>query len=134
MNFKLKFVEVKSRFKELWQEKIFRYAILVHSIYFILSIILFFTFYYNQNDFLVYYKVGEVFVKDYINLYNQNNYLWNFRYFPLSALFFVPFYFLGYDLGFIIFHICNLFLNILICVVLYKILILIKREDHEEDD
>jgi len=78
--------------------------------------------------------VGEVVVNDYTDLYNQENYLWNFRYFPVSALFFVPFYLLGFNLGFIVFHIFNLFLNILICILLYKILILTRREDHEQDD
>jgi hypothetical protein len=49
-------------------------------------------------------------------------------------MFFVPFYLLGFDLGFILFHILNLILNILICNVLYKIINLIKAEDHEKDD
>jgi len=41
---------------------------------------------------------------------------------------------MGFDLGFIIFNLINLILNVLICLVLYKIVILIRREDHERED
>lgn len=60
--------------------------------------------------------------------------MWPFRYFPISAAFFVPFYLLGFELGFIVFNLFNLLLNVLICNLLYKILIHIRREDHEKDD
>ncbi|MFX0001712.1 MAG: glycosyltransferase 87 family protein [Candidatus Hodarchaeota archaeon] len=57
-----------------------------------------------------------------------------FRYFPVSAYFFVPFYLMGFDLGFIIFNCFNLILNILICLILYKIIILIRSENHEKNE
>jgi len=38
------------------------------------------------------------------------------------------------DLGFIVFNSLNLILNILICVVLYKIIIFIRAEDHEKEE
>ncbi|MFX0024749.1 MAG: glycosyltransferase 87 family protein, partial [Candidatus Hermodarchaeota archaeon] len=69
-------------------------------------------------------------------LYDLSNYtgMWPFRYFPISAIFFVPFYLLGFDLGFIVFTLLNLLLNVLVCHILYKILIQIRQEDHEKDD
>ncbi len=91
-------------------------------------------FFQEKNDFIIFYRVGEIFLNDTENLYNQSNYLWDFRYFPLSALFFIPFGFLDFKVSFIIFNLFNLFLNILICVVLYKIIIIIRNEDHEKDD
>ena len=82
-----------SRFKSLWKYKIFRITVLLQSGYFILSLILTLTIFRNQNDFLVYYKVGEVFVNDITNLYTAD-YNWPFRYFPISALLFIPYYLL----------------------------------------
>ena len=102
----------KSKFKALWEYKIFRYALLIQGFYFILSLILTLIFFKDRNDFLVYYTVGEVFLKDINNLYNQTNYLWPFRYFPLSALMFIPFYLMGFNLGFLMFNIINLILNL----------------------
>jgi len=93
-------------------------------------------FFKEQNDFRVYYRVGELFMTDINGLYNPLNYIdmWPFRYFPISAAFFVPFYLLGFELGFIVFNLFNLLLNVLICNLLYKILIHIRREDHEKGD
>ncbi len=131
MKFKFK---VKKRIKDLWGQKIVRYALVLHSFYFILSIILFFSFYREKNDFVIFYNVGNIFLNDIENLYNQTYYLWDFRYFPLSALFFIPFSLLNFDSAFIIFNIFNFILNILICNFLYKIIRLVKNEDHESDD
>lgn len=129
------FIKIKGRFRELWEFKIFRYAILIHGFYFILSMILTLIFFRDQNDFLVYYEGGKVFIDNINELYNQDNYTrWPFRYFPISAIFFVPFYLMGFNLGFILFNLTNLILNILICVVLYKIIILIRGEDHEQEE
>ena len=129
------FIKIKGRFRELWEFKIFRYAILIHGFYFILSMILTLIFFRDQNDFLVYYEGGKVFIDNINELYNQANYTrWPFRYFPISAIFFVPFYLMGFNLGFILFNLTNLILNILICVVLYKIIILIRGEDHEQEE
>ncbi len=128
------FDRVKTRFIELWHRKIFRYAVIVHLFYFVLSYVLVIFFFRNQNDFLVYYTAGGVFLNDIENLYNQDNYLWAFRYFPISAVIFVPFYVLGFNLGFTVFHIINLLFNIFICVLIYKIIPLIRTEDHETND
>ncbi len=125
---------IKTRFIELWHRKIFRYAVIVHLFYFVLSYILVIVFFRDQNDFLVYYSAGGVFLNDIENLYNQDKYLWAFRYFPVSAIIFVPFYILGFNLGFTVFHIINLLLNVLICGLIYKIIPLIRAEDHETND
>ncbi len=126
---------IKRRFRELWEFKIFRYAVIIHIFYFILALILTLVFLRDQNDFLVYYEGGKVFINNVNELYNKNNYSrWPFRYFPISALFFVPFYLMGFDLGFIVFTLINLILNILIFLVLYKLIVLIRREDHEQGD
>lgn len=127
-------MKILNRMKELWKHNVLRYAIVLHSFYFILSIILFFMFFQEKNDFIIFYRVGGIFLNDTENLYNQTNYLWDFRYFPLSALFFIPFGFLDFRVSFIIFNLFNLFLNTLICIVLYKIIIIIRNEDHEKDD
>ncbi len=134
MEIKIKFRNKIDRFKELWERIIFRYAIILHGFYFVISLILTLTIFRNQNDFLVYYTVGRVFVTDINELYNRVNYQWPFRYFPLSAVFFVPFYLLGFDLGFVVFNVFNLILNILISLILYKLIILIRGDDHEKDD
>ena len=128
---KFKFIK---RARELWKHNIFRYALILHLFYFILSIVLFFIIYRDKNDFIIFYKVGDIFLNDIENLYNQTYYLWDFRYFPLSALFFIPFSILNFESAFIIFNIFNIFLNILICNYLYKIIILVRNDDHEKDD
>lgn len=131
MNLSSKIIQ---RIKELWEHKIFRYALILHSFYFILSIILFFAYYQEKNDFIIFYKVGNIFINDIENLYNQTEYLWDFRYLPLSALFFIPFSILNFQVAFVIFNFCNLILNFLICIILYKIIMLIRNENHEKDD
>ena len=136
MNFKEVFNTTKKRLAELWNMKFFRYAILLHSFYFFLSLFLTLFVLRTQSDFYVYYKVGEIYVNDPNNLYNPAYYvdIWPFRYFPLSALLFVPYYLLGFNLGFIVFNFINFILNILISTVLYKIIILVRGDDHEKDD
>ncbi|MFX1469764.1 MAG: glycosyltransferase 87 family protein [Promethearchaeota archaeon] len=131
MNLKYKFIK---RIKELQEQKIFKYALVLHSFYFILSIILFFMFYQDKNDFIIFYRVGNIFLNDIENLYNQTYYLWDFRYFPLSALFFIPFSFFNFQFAFVFFNIFNLFLNFLICILLYKIILMVKNENHERND
>ncbi|MFX1551134.1 MAG: glycosyltransferase family 87 protein [Promethearchaeota archaeon] len=131
MNFKFKFIQ---RAKELCEHKIFRYALILHLFYFILSIILYFSLYREQNDFIIFYNVGKIFINDIENLYNQTYYLWDFRYFPLSALFFIPFSLLNIDTAFVIFNIFNVLLNYLICIYLYKIILLVRNKNHEKDD
>ena len=136
MNLNTYIDKIKRRFRELWEIKIFRSALLIHGFYLILSFILTLIFFKDQNDFRVYYRVGELFMTDINGLFDPLNYInmWPFRYFPISAAFFVPFYLLGFELGFIVFNLFNLLLNVLICNLLYKILIHIRREDHEKGD
>ena len=124
----------KLRLAELWKQKIFRYSVLLHFFYFIFSMIITLLVFRDYSDFKVYYSVGDTFVNNPNNLYNSENYNWPFRYFPLSALMFVPYYLLGFDLGFIIFNLINLILNFLISIILYKIIILVRGNDHEKDD
>ncbi len=125
--------KVRKRFKELWEQKIFRYTLILHGLYFLISIILTLFLFPNQNDFRVYYKVGEVVLTDIRALYTTT-YNWPFRYLPVSSLYFVPFYLMGFEIGFIFFNIINLILNILISWILYKIIILVRRDDHEKDN
>mgnify|MGYP006277548699 CR=1 FL=1 len=132
MKAKKKIIGIVNTIGKLWERKIVKLAIIVHLIYFTLSITLLFIFFRDYNDFLVYYKVGGVFLEDITNLYNQENYLWEFRYFPLSAIFFVPYYLLGFELGFIAFHITNLILNSLVCILMYKIILLIKPGNNNQ--
>ena len=136
MKYKVIFNNTKKRLVELWNIKSFRYAILLHSFYFFLSIVVTLFFLRTQSDFYVYYKVGEIYVNNPNNLYNPAYYvdIWPFRYFPLSALLFVPYYLLGFNLGFIIFSFINFILNILISVILYKVIILVRGDDHEKED
>jgi hypothetical protein len=88
----------------------------------------------EKNDFIIFYRVGNIFLNDIENLYNQTFYLWDFRYFPLSALFFIPFSLLSFESAFIVFNIFNVFLNIMICTFLYRLIMLVRNEDHEKDD
>lgn len=125
---------IKQKLKNLWNIPIFKYTIVIHVIYFVLSTILTLVFFRNQNDFLAYYRAGEITLTDFMELYNPDNYIWSFRYFPLAAFYFIPFYLLGFDLGFIAFNSVSLILNILITVYLYKVIMLIRREDHEDKD
>lgn len=131
MNLSSKIIQ---RIKELWEHKILRYAIILNIFYFLLSIILFFAFFQEKNDFIIFYNVGNIFINDIENLYNQTYYLWDFRYLPLSALFFIPFSILNFQVAFVIFNFCNLILNFLICIILFKIIKLIRNNDHEKDD
>ncbi len=124
----------KIRVKHLWEQKIFRLAVILHTFYFFFSIILFFLIYKEKNDFIIFYNVGDIFLNDIEDLYNQTYYLWDFRYFPLSALFFIPFSILSFEVAFVIFNIFNILLNVLISIVLFKIIKLVKHRDHEEDD
>lgn len=134
MTFKSKLEQCKERIGELWEYKIFRYTIFLQVFYVILSAVLVLIFLRDQSDFLVFYQVGGVFINDLSDLYNQSNYLWDFRYFPLSAVFFVPFYLLGFDAGFIVFQILNVFMNILISIIMYKIIMHVRGVDHETEE
>ncbi|MFX1296429.1 MAG: hypothetical protein ACFFD2_16440, partial [Promethearchaeota archaeon] len=79
------------RFKELWINfKFFRYAVIGHLGYFIVTLIIVLTILREQNDFIIYFNAGGIFYNDINGLYDQEHYLWDYRYLPLSAMFFVP--------------------------------------------
>ena len=136
MNYKVILDNGKKRLAELWSLKIVRYTILIHFFYFFLSLILTLFVFRTQSDFYVYYRVGEIYVNDPNNLYNPAYYVdvWPFRYFPLSAFLFVPYYLMGFNLGFIMFNLINLLLNIFISIILFKIILIIRRNDHEKEN
>lgn len=117
-------------FKKFWDKKLFKFALIIHISYLIIASIVTLTSYREFNDFLVFYEVGKVFIKEIENLYDPSNYLWPFRYFPLGALLFVPFSLLPFELAFILFNIFTLFINFVICVLLYKIVGLIRPDEN----
>lgn len=122
------------KLKAFWEIKMFRLAVFAQIIYFTLSIILFFLFFYQKNDFIIFYESGKIFLTDIENLYDQTNYLWDFRYFPLSSLFFVPLCLLDFGLAYIIFNSFNFILNLLICLIIYKIIKIVRGPNHEKED
>jgi hypothetical protein len=123
-----------TRFQNLWNLRIFRYSLLLHIFYYVFSIFLTLIYFPEMNDFLVYFNVGKVFLNTPMELYNPINYNWPFRYLPLSVFLFIPFYLMGFGLGFIVFNLINLFLNYFICILIYKIIKLTKFRDHGESE
>jgi len=126
--------KVKNKLRELWAYKAFKYAIILHSLYILICTILIIFWFQDFSDFKVFFKATEVFINDITDLYNHANYPHPYRYFPLSVIIFVPFYFLGFELGFIMFTIFNFLLNILISIIIYKIILMVRGEDHEKGD
>jgi len=134
MALKLRVNRIMPRLKELWAVKLFRFAIIINSIYLIISIVM--TIFSESADFEVYYNVGKIFLSNIGDLYNPLNYPPDlpFRYFPLSALFFIPYSFLDLKFAAIIFNLVNFFLNVLISIVIYKTLILFRDNHMSEKD
>lgn len=122
---------IKDRLIELIKFKILQCAIIVHSIYIIASFILFFSG--GEVDFIVYYQAGNNFINDITILYNFP-YIFPFRYFPLSAVLFVPFSLLPYATSFVLFTTINFLLNILICTVIFKLGMLLKNDRPEKTE
>ena len=125
---------IKNKIKNLWKIPIFKYTLVVHLLFFILSTILTLIFFRELNDFRVYYRAGEIALTNFKEIYNPAYYDWPFRYLPLAAFYFIPFSLMSFDFGFIIFNTLNLLLNVIIIIYLYKIWILIRREDHEKEE
>jgi hypothetical protein len=125
----------KKIWKVFWSYKSFKSAFYIQIGFIITSIILTLIFLRDANDFLVFYKSAEVFLNNFQELYNPVEYgsAWEFRYFPLSPLMFIPFYILGFDIGFIVFTVFNFILNMLICVILFRIVRILKPKQTEED-
>ena len=120
MDLKSYLMEKLKNFQEYWEVKIFKLAFFIHVFYFSLSLILFFTVTHDKNDFLSFFNAGKQVITNLPDLYNEANYDWPFRYFPLSAYIFVPFYLLGYDWGFLVFQFLNLITNYFICILMVK--------------
>lgn len=97
-------------------------GITVHVIYFVISLLLFyFTAFSETSDFLTYHNAGRIILEDINDLYNQENYNFPYRYFPISAYFFSPFALLGLEIGYFVFQICSLVLNFISCYLIYHI-------------
>ena len=112
-------------FMNFWKEKIFKISIFVQISYLLLAIILFLLFFTEKNDFIIFYQSARIFLTDINNLYDQTKYLWDFRYFPLSTMFFLPFIFLDFNTAFIFFSVLSFFINILIILIIERILIVL---------
>jgi len=121
--------------KVFWGYKSFKAAFYIQIGFIITSIILTLTLLRETNDFLVFYRSAEVFLKNFQDLYNPVEYgsAWEYRYFPLSPLVFIPFYILGFDVGFVLFTIFNFIVNLLICVTLFRIISMLKPSQTEKD-
>ncbi|MFX1405911.1 MAG: glycosyltransferase family 87 protein [Promethearchaeota archaeon] len=117
-------------FNKFWTKKIFKFAFFIHFFYFIFGLILTLIFFREFNDFLVYHNVGRIFLEDIKNLYDPSNYLWPYRYFPLSALLFVPFSLMPFELAFIMFNVLNLVINFFNCLFIYKIIGIITQNEN----
>ncbi len=102
-------------------------------VYYFLSIILFFLFFQDKNDFLIFYNAGKIVLNNIDELYNQSNYLWDFRYFPVSALMFTVFSLINFQASFVLFNTLNLVLNFISGYYLYRILSLVKHSDYIGD-
>ena len=77
--------KLKERFRELWNYKVFKYAVIIHGGYFIFSLFLTLIFFRKQNDFRVYYEVGGVVLENINDLYTPPTpYNWPFRYLPIA--------------------------------------------------
>ncbi|MFX1463970.1 MAG: hypothetical protein ACFFBF_13150, partial [Promethearchaeota archaeon] len=92
-------LKIRKRVRDLWKYKIFRIAIFIHIFYFILTIFLTLKFFRYRTDFRVYYVTAEVLLRDINDLYTEG-YVVPFRYLPISAIIFIPFYLMGFDTGF----------------------------------
>ena len=129
MNLEGKLIEFREKILNLWKYPFFKFAILVQIGYIVVSVILFLTIFYNENDFIVFYNAGKRLLFDIDNLYLKENEIFFFRYFPLSAIFYIPFSLLDFNTGFLSLMIFNLIMNIAICTFMYKIIELIKNKD-----
>ncbi|MFX1493036.1 MAG: glycosyltransferase family 87 protein [Promethearchaeota archaeon] len=125
----------KKILKVFWGYKSFKAAFYIQIGFIITSFILTLIFFRDANDFLVFYRSAKVFLNNFQQLYNPVEYgsAWEFRYFPLSPIFFIPFYILGFDVGFVLFTVFNFIVNMLICVILFRIINMLKPRQTEEE-
>lgn len=105
----------------------FLIAIFVNTIYLIITFI-FFYFIDNpimsieNNDYKTFHDAGLIVLEDLPDLYDPSLYLFPFRYFPLSAYFFIPFSLLGLQAGYFVFQIFNFVLNFINIYLIFKII------------
>ncbi|MEJ2278681.1 MAG: glycosyltransferase 87 family protein [Candidatus Lokiarchaeota archaeon] len=116
--------------------KIFKIAFFIHIGYILVSLLLTLIIFRNQNDFLIYFKAGGLSITNINQIYNQINYRWPYRYFPITALLFAPFYLLGFDIGFSVFLFLNLIIILILISLMYNVILNINFNDHkiEEED
>ncbi len=117
----------------MYKTRIFFFiAFVVNTFYLFLTFIFFYflespLMNMNENDYLTFYYAGLNVIQDLPNLYNSLLSPFPFRYLPLSAYFFTPFSIWGLELGYFIFQIFNLFLNMLIIYLIFKIIQIYKN-------
>ncbi|TFF89491.1 MAG: DUF2029 domain-containing protein [Promethearchaeota archaeon] len=129
MKLKGELMEFRNNFSSLWKFSFFKIAIIVQIGYIIVSIILYLTIFYSENDFIVFYNAGRRILFDIDNLYFKDSSEFFFRYFPFSAIFYIPFSLLDFNIAFLAFMFFNLILNVGICVLMFKIIRLIKKKE-----
>ncbi|TFF87173.1 MAG: DUF2029 domain-containing protein, partial [Promethearchaeota archaeon] len=134
MNLKQKLTNFGKKFSGLWKYTFFKIAILVQIGYIIVSTILFLSIFYSQNDFIVFYNAGKNILFDIDTLYFKDDNQFFFRYFPLSAIFYIPFSLFDFISGYFAFMGFNLILNIGICINMYKLIKLFNNKDNLSEE
>jgi hypothetical protein len=81
----------------------------------------------DNNDYKTFHDAGLIILEDLPDLYEPSLYLFPFRYFPLSAYFFIPFSLLGLEVGYFTFQIFNFLLNFINIYLIFKIVQIYKR-------
>ncbi|TFG01497.1 MAG: DUF2029 domain-containing protein [Promethearchaeota archaeon] len=134
MSLEKRLLEFRKKFISLWDFNLFKIAIFIQIGYITITIIFFFTIFYKQNDFIVFYNSGRRILFDINDLYLRESEHFFFRYFPLSAIFYIPFSLFNFNFGYITFLFFNLLLNIGICLNIYKIINLIRPEEKKSEE
>ncbi|MEJ2248582.1 MAG: glycosyltransferase family 87 protein [Candidatus Lokiarchaeota archaeon] len=134
MNVNVLIRKYKTSLSIVWENKILLYAVLINLSYLFVSYILFFTLLQTSTDFQIFYKSARVFLTQPANLYEKVNYIWDFRYLPLSTILFIPFSLLSFPLAYIMFNIVNFILNLVISLMIYKIILFVKHKSHKDDE
>ena len=123
----------------MYKTRLFFFIACTINIFYIILTFIFFYFLesplmnMDENDYLTFHYAGLNVIQDLPNLYNSLLSPFPFRYLPLSAYFFTPFSILGLELGYFIFQIFNLFLNILIIYLIFKIIQIYKNLSHDSN-
>ena len=107
-------------------------AIFANTIYLLITFIFFYfldnpVMSFENNDYKTFHDAGLIILEDLPDLYDPSLYLFPFRYFPLSAYFFIPFSLLGLKVGYFAFQIFNFFLNFINIYLIFKIVQIYKN-------